>query len=231
MKADIRYYFLIVKETDAGIETIYVNTERLIAKTKRKYPDTVVLMETIPGTVVLIDNIPLPTDYIDTTWFFCNNEQINDKKPTITQNLRRLTNQSELVIRGHGDVKNNKVSRVSAPVLARALVNLGFGADCRINITGCNLGRNPNIANGDRAVATATNIGTGSFAQLFQAELFKLGRRNVVHARTSPVTVAEDGSKKTFDFALEEAAIAKQRHSKIIFSVDGGGAQTMEFAY
>jgi hypothetical protein len=223
MNPDIRYYFEIIEFTDQGDETIYENTRKLVAKTQRKYPQT----------TLWVDNIVLPEDYINTTWFFCNNAQMAPKRATVSYRLGRLGDRSELVIRGHGDVANNKVSRVSAEVLARSLHELGFRANCRINITGCNLGRNSNIAGAARgdAALSATAVGSGSFAHVFQAELFKLGLRNIVHARTSNVSVLDDGSKQTDAFDDPDTQISKQPRSKIIFSVDGMGVQTMAFPY
>jgi hypothetical protein len=219
---DIRYYFEIIKFTAQGDETIYANTRKLVAKTKRTYPQTTLWQ----------DNIVLPEDYVDTTWFFCNNNQLAAKKDTVRRRLGGLTKDSELVIRGHGSVVNNKVGQVSPEVLARSLHELGFRANCRINITGCNLGRNSNVNGGDRGKAvSAASIGSGSFAHVFQAELVKLGLRNEVHGRTSLVSVLDNGTKQTDLFTDEDVQVTKQPQSKIIFSVDGGGAQTMVFAY
>jgi hypothetical protein len=221
MTPDIRYFLQIVEETDKGDETIYVNTERLIGKAKRT-----------GGFTVWNDNIVLPRVYINTTWFFCNNYQINGKRTTVSQRLTSLTDRSELVVRGHGDVKNNMVSQVSAEVFARALVELGFAVNCRINITGCNLGRDSNVAGAERRDKSASEVGAKSFAAIFQKELWnKKKLTNVVHARTSPVTVTEDGSKETFDFDTEDNPIHKQAHSKIIFTIDTNGVQSMKFAY
>jgi len=221
MTPDIRYFLQIVEEADTGEETIYVNTRRLIGKAERT-----------GGFQVWNDNIVLPALYINTTWFFCNNYQINGKKSTISQRLGSLTHRSELVIRGHGDVRNNMISQVSAEVFARALVELGFAVNCRINITGCNLGRNSNVAGADRKDKSASEVGTKSFAAIFQKELWNKRRlTNEIHARTSPVTVTEDGSKETFDFDSERTTIHKQEHSKIIFTIDANGMQSMKFAY
>ncbi|QSA95846.1 C80 family cysteine peptidase [Methylococcus sp. EFPC2] len=223
MKNADKYYILqIVKETDAGDETIYKNTDRLIGGYLKKYN-----LASIPT-----DNIVLPSDYIDTTWFFLNNSQIIYKKAGLSMRLKGLTDHSELIIRGHGDVNNNRVSRVSAEVLARSLIELGLQASCRINITGCNLGRNSNISGNERGTKSAQDVGAGSFAALFQKELYRLrGLRNRVHARTAPVTVLEDGRKETFDFASETNGIHHQAHSKIVFTIDSVGVQNMQFAY
>lgn len=221
MTPDIRYFLQIVEETDKGDETIYVNTERLIAKARQT-----------GGFKVWNDNIVLPKAYINTTWFFCNNDQINGKKTTISLRLTSLTNRSELVVRGHCDVQNNMVAHVSAEVFAHALVELGFAVSCRINITGCNLGRNSNVGGAARRDQSASEIGAKSFSAIFQKELWnKKKLTNEVHARTTPVTVTEDGSKETFNFDTEDNPIHKQAHSKIIFIIDANGIQSMRFAW
>lgn len=230
MNPDRRYYFLIVTEKDLGDETIYAHVNKLIAKAKIKYPQT----------VLNSTNIVIPNNYVDSHYSFLFNGQIIHKKGYISETLKQLTNRSELVIHGHGDVDQNRINGVSAPVLAVGLTSLGLRANCRVNITGCDLGRNAQIGGAARAAATASELGSRSFAQTFQYELYRnAGLCCQVHARTSWVVVRDDGSKNTvlFNANPSPAAVpftdmaAKQPKSKIIFDINAAGAQTMTYAY
>lgn len=177
---------------------------------------------------------------MDSHYSFLYNGQVIHKKDYLSKILKLATDRSEIVIHGHGDVDLNRINGVSASVLAVGLTTLGLRANCRINITGCDLGRNAQISGAARAGATASELGSRSFAQTFQSELFRnAGIRCQVHARTSWVVVRDDGSKNTVLFNANPSAssvpftdmAAKQPKSKIIFDIDAAGTQTMTYAY
>ena len=156
----------------------------------------------------------------------------NEGLPPLKTCLTRLTMHSEIVIRGHGDVDNNRVSGVTGEVLARTLIAEGLKADCRINITGCNLGRNSQTPIGDVADTPAATTGTGSFAAIFQKTLWaEAGLTTVVKARTRYVGVNGDGGKDTTDTLTPINWQSKYKHSKIVFRISNSGVQTMAYDY
>jgi hypothetical protein len=186
------------------------------------------------------DNVVIPNDYVDSHYSFLYNTKMNCKRDGIAKNLASLTDASELIIHGHGDVDNNKINGVSASVLAVGLTSMKFRASCRISVTGCDLGRNSRVGGTARSTATASELGTGSFAQTFQRELFRnAGLRCQVYARTSWVVVLADGRKQTvlFDANPSPSGVwshemgPKQPNSKIDFRIDAAGTQTMAYVY
>lgn len=229
MQPDIRYFIQFIMASDKPEETIYVNSDRLIEKTKQKYP----------GTILWEDQLPAMSSYGNTTWAVLNNLESGAYKgngDSMKQRLPKLTAQSELVLRGHGSVNENRCGAIHADVLARVLLALGLKVSCRINVTGCSLGRNSQTPIANLGTASASDIGTGSFADVLQKALWKEGGLTpAIHARTSNVTVNEDGTKETRTFATvgsdTPSHAHKQPHSKIIFRISDGGAQMMAFAY
>lgn len=171
----------------------------------------------------------------------------------------------ELIIRGHGtratqDVPSSSLAGVKPHVLAQGLVDFGLYTNCRINITGCNLGRGPAFAAGKTGdefataldQAFAADVGTGSFAAKFQIALFNTeingvrGLENEIHARTLAVWIWHDGTKRTTashqmgtrdeNDTKNTTLVSRQKNSKIIFRIKNdanrdGYAQTMTFAY
>ena len=73
MTPDIRYYLMLVSAWDAGTETIYENTARLIAKTRLSKP----------ATTVWQDNLTLSSTYGNTTWGVNNDPQVTPKVAVI----------------------------------------------------------------------------------------------------------------------------------------------------
>ncbi len=231
MNPDVRFYLVLYnyEKKTSDIE-IFNGTENLTKKSRKKSP----------STQIYAASYPIDEAYIDTTWYFCNNPVAHAtlQYEGIRRALFYLTNNSELILRGHGNLRGQRLSRVSAEVLARGLLKLGLKANCRINITACNLGRNETIGGTDRATASADDLGSNSFADVFLRTLVdEGGLRPVVHARTSQVKVKANGSKTTRLFdddgldAADATHVHKQSHGKIILSVDGGGGIIRRFAY
>lgn len=84
--------------------------------------------------------------------------------------------------------------------------------------------------------AEAEDVGTGSFAYNLQTHMFgnyPYPTRHEIHARTLFVGVNDAGTKKTERrMGVPPIPDNHQRpHSKIIFMIDGGGNQTMKWAY
>ena len=228
MRADRRLYMIIYNhESNSADQEIWDNTQRLIKKSNTKYP----------GTVTKIVGYPVTKYFINTTWNFLNND-LTSKVNAITElngELKKLTNQSELILRGHGNVKERRLSRIAPEILARGLVECGLGVNCRINITGCNLGRNPQTAGTTRGTASVDVVSADSFAEVFARTLYEEtdgDLRPQIHARTSTVTVVSSGSKETwlFDESVDDR-MNKQPHSKIILQMQTDGSLNRRFAY
>jgi hypothetical protein len=231
MKPDQRYFMLIVNEKDMGDETIYKHTNSMKKRSETKYPDV----------KTMLDNVIVPNKFDGSMNNFLNNAQMMYKRAAISAKLRKLTDKSEIVIHGHGDVDAVKINGVGPTVLADALVRMGLAVSCRINITGCDLGRNAQVPPNHRVDAGASTLGTRSFAHVFQKELWREAQICCeVHARTSWVVIGADGRKQTVKLLAENVSAsgvwphemeAKQRNSKILFKIDGAGVQTMTYAY
>jgi|GEM_PF-1927916 len=226
MTPDRRLYFTIYNhENTTADQEIFDNTKLLIDKSRRKNPNTIV------------DEIRYAVDrnFINTTWYFLNNSLAKQTNclTEIRKKLKSLTVHSELVLRGHGDVKGRKLSRISPEVLARGLLALGLSESCRINITGCSLGRNAHSGNGIPADNAVNAVSGDSFADVFVRTLVKEGGLTpAVHARTNIVTVAGDGSKETRRFNGEKGEYEHQQHnSKVIWRVFDNGTIVRMFAY
>lgn len=216
MQPDIRFYLMLYEHDSATADKeIYDNTELLVAKTRKKYPNTEILKEGYA-----IDS----KQFINTTYFFTNPPTGYANLDRIKANLSKLTSKSELVLRGHGDVNGCKLAGVKPDILARGLAGLGLWRDCRINITGCELGVCKDKADKDLSGCSAEEAGKGSFAQIFQKTLFETTPRGLgteVHARTKVVVVDDDGSKQTGVTGRKGTYENHQPRSKIIFRIWG----------
>jgi hypothetical protein len=223
MTPDIRFYLRMIRTTDAATEAINVGTANL-----RKKP-------VAPSTIVWEEELTVFNGLGNTAWSLKQN-LLAHQYPIICNKLKALTAQSELVIRGHGAVQNNTCCGVNPVSLALFLIEAGLKESCRINITGCSLGRNSQVA-----LATipgednAAVVGSGSFAAKFQHALWEFGRLTpAVHARTTNLKVTEAGPKTTLRFDSADPNgiyVNKQAHGKIVFRIDHGGAQQMVWAY
>lgn len=230
MANDKRYYLMVVRDTDAGTETIYTHMNSLFAGAKAKHI----------GTEFMQDNIIATASRTDTMYDLLYNGQMIYKTQSMKVKMQGLTERSQIIIHGHGDVDACRINGVLPEALALSLTSLGLKVNCRINITGCDLGRNSGISGAARAQANAVSMGSRSFAQRFQRSLYdNAGLRCVVHARTSWVVVMGDGKKRTvnFDVDADPSGVfphqmgSKLDRSKIRFLMDAGGVQRMEFVY
>lgn len=143
--------------------------------------------------------------------------------------LGRLSRQSRLYIRGHGDYAAQKIGAWGANEVADLLAGHGLPAVSLISVTGCELGRDRGTAN-DNRIGGSMN----SFASHFHLRLKeKHGIRTVVYARVHCVAVGNSskgagvddpsvrGHKTTFDDDDEMpggfAGGAHRVHSKLKF--------------
>lgn len=134
----------------------------------------------------------------------------------------------KLITRGHGGL--NSYGTMGPECFADFLIDMGLNKDIKIDLTGCSLARGPNVAPDAVHARTATAVGEGSYAHRFQRALFqKRGLRCRVHARTFNFTINEAGRKETRD-PVTNSWVHKAPYSKIIFTINSGGRQTMEYA-
>jgi len=134
----------------------------------------------------------------------------------------------KLITRGHGGLKS--YGTMGPECFADFLIDMGLNKDITIDMTGCSLARGPNVADTAVHANTAAAVGAGSYAQRFQRALFqKRGLRCRVHARTFTFTINAAGRKETRD-PMTGAWVHKAPHSKIIFTINAGGHQEMEYA-
>jgi hypothetical protein len=225
--ADRRLFVVFYEHnSDTADSEIFSNTELLKSKPHPGRP------------AIPTETVSYPFDkhnFINTTWFVRNNNLANQTLAimNLERELDKLTDASELILRGHGNVMGCRLSMIGPEVLARSLIQFGLKHNCRINITGCDLGRNKTYKDASRMAASAADVGTDSFAQIFQKTLWAEAKLcNEIHARTSVVTVdPKTGRKQTKPLDGSGGYIGKQPQSKIIFKIDQGGAQTMTYAY
>ena len=139
---------------------------------------------------------------------------------------------NKLIIRGHGSP--NSYGSMTPKCVAELLFEAGLFMCGKIDMTGCNLGIGPNIKQEDIPHRNAEFVGMNSFAQRFQLELFNLFRYKIghqstyiVHARTSSMTVDDEGRKK---IELQNGNYKnKALRDKIIFEIDSYGNQKMKY--
>lgn len=264
MEVEHRVYLIIRNVTrddgttdeslDKGIETA---TDKLTEKIRKYFP-----------TTWAVDYPVIYEEYINSKSFL--EDDYAERQRGAQNYLRDALNwlqainpeKAELVIRGHGSrmtqvAPANRVGGVLPRDLAAGLVRLGFNSNCRINITGCNLGRSPTFAKNEVGLgykvgqefedalnaAEVSDVGKESFAGRFQRRLHEYGKlTNEIHARTLPVLVGDDGHKKTRnsnEIGVDEVNTPNgkysythsQLRSKIIFTIAPNGEQTMKFAY
>lgn len=175
-------------------------------------------------------------DFIGTSHYMRNMNPLLDKKSlmAIREGLKKLTNKSELIIRGHGNFVMCTVSKVSPAAMANFLCDMGLNVNCKINITSCKGGRAWQHTGNNVSALSAEDVSVGSFAKKLQEGLFIHGlKSNEIHARVQNVIVNTDGSKTTRTHGSDEKGnhTSKQGNSKLILRGDGNGGKSVTFAY
>nr|WP_314543125.1 C80 family cysteine peptidase [uncultured Massilia sp.] len=147
--------------------------------------------------------------------------------------MGRLTDNSELILRGHGSAMFETLSKINAVAMAQFLRDVGFGVNCKINITSCQLGRGSDQLTQRAGTTSAARLSEASFARTLIEQLCRHGLRNEVHARLQNVKVNADGSKTTRAHGATTAAahVHQQADSKIIFTCDQDGYASCRYAY
>lgn len=150
--------------------------------------------------------------------------------------LGRLTDNSELILRGHGNATFATLSKIGGETMGNFLCHLGLKANCKINITACKAARGSNQLDADAMDIniTAQAISEKSFARTLSENLYRNGLRNELHARVQNVKVASaDGSKttRTHGSTVKGDHTAKQAHSKIIFRCGNDKLASCSYAY
>lgn len=144
--------------------------------------------------------------------------------------LRSLTDKSELILRGHGNVTMGTLSRVSGKQMAIFLHEMGLAANCKINITACKAARGRGQKDADAMSIGASVISDNSFARSLIDQLCTYGLRNTVHARVQNVAIGDAGKKTTRVHGAASGHAHKQAHSKIIFQCDAKGFASCRYA-
>lgn len=147
--------------------------------------------------------------------------------------LAELTNDSELILRGHGNATYATLSKIGGAAMANFLVRCGLKVDCKINITACKAARGSTQLGVDATAISAQAISEGSFARSLMSSLLLHGRHNEVHARVQNVRVHGDGKKTTRTHGSEVKGDhqSHQPCSKIIFKSDAKGEVSCAYAY
>jgi hypothetical protein len=136
----------------------------------------------------------------------------------------------KVVTRGHGSPTS--YAGMSPKCVAELLRHVGIDACKKIDLTGCNLGIGPGITQAIIGMLPANVVGKDSFAQRFQLEMYENSKDTqercyTVHARTSIMTVNEDGRK---EIKLANGQYKnKALRDKIVFSINQARIQTMDY--
>jgi hypothetical protein len=146
--------------------------------------------------------------------------------------LSALTDQSELILRGHGNSSLATVCGIGGMAMANFLVGMGFASHCKINITSCQAGRGMAHVHSDANAINATALSEQSFARDLIHRLCQHGLRNQVHARVQNVIVDSNGKKTTRRHGSKNPGdhVPKQANSKIVFSCDARGFASSRYS-
>ncbi len=212
------------KYSDSGHNEISQGTNYLESKAKRMGKDVEKVFYLINGA-----------DFVGTSNYMRNLNPLSNSEAVlrpIREGLAKLTDKSELIIRGHGSIATRTVGKVNPAAMANFLCHMGLKVNCKINITSCKAGRDWTLDQNDVSALTADEVTTASWAREFQASLISQGLKiNEIHARVQNVFVINDGSKtkRTLGSDTKGQHTAHQPKSKVILLGDGQGGSS--YAY
>ncbi|MBB3221239.1 C80 family cysteine peptidase [Pseudoduganella umbonata] len=149
-----------------------------------------------------------------------------------TTHLSQLTNNSELILRGHGSSSMATVCGIGGMAMANFLHGMGLRANCKINITSCQAARGMAHVDADARKISATVLSEDSFARDLIHRLCQHGLRNQVHARVQNVIITQAGRKTTrrHGSSTKGDHVGKQACSKIVFSCDVNGFASSRYS-